>query len=152
VLAHSSVMLILALAVSALLTLMPSSSSGRIPDSITTTRATLPAMSPLTCSGGSTVLTTTDCTVGNTISYCYRSPPPIQCPTSSFPGVWHPEHCVAEQTCYPIDAPWITTECSHGGILYSTSTLYEGTLAGGNTTTITGKSDLVSCLGDVPDR
>lgn len=39
-------------------------------------------------------------------------------------------------TCYPTDAPYITTECSNGQVPYSTTTLYEGTLAGGKSTTI----------------
>lgn len=42
------------------------------------------------------------------------------------------------QTCYALDAAWITTECSNGGIPWSTSTLYEGTLADGVSTVVTG--------------
>jgi hypothetical protein len=118
--------------------------------STTSPPAVIITPSPLSCSDGSTVLTTTDCTVGKTISYCYSPPPPIQCSTGSFPGVWHPGHCLTEQTCYPLNAPWITSECSNGGIPYATSTLYEGTLAGGDTTTISGKIDrfrfFITCL------
>lgn len=115
---------------------IPSMTSG----DITAVPSAAITVSPLSCTDGSTVLTTTECTVGSTVSYCYSPPAPIQCPTGSFPGIWHPEHCASEQTCYPLNASWITTACSHGGIGYETSTLFVGTLADGETTTISGKS------------
>jgi len=90
----------------------------------------------LTCTGGSTVLFTQDCTFGNPVSYCYSPPPPISCGEGYFPSVWHPGHCITESTCYPTDASWITTECSNGQVPYSTTTLYGGTLADGQSTTI----------------
>lgn len=93
----------------------------------------------LSCSDGSTLIHTTECTLGTPILYCYSPPPPIQCSSGYFPGVWHPGHCEEAQTCYPLDEPWLTTKCSNGGILWTTSTLYEGTLAGGEMTTISGK-------------
>ena len=106
------------------------------------TEAAAPAVTAaatLHCTGGSTVLYTTDCTMGTPVSYCHSPPPPIQCGTGYFPSVWHPGHCVQESTCFPLDAVWITTECSNGGIAYTTQTLYEGTLAGGQSTVIKGK-------------
>jgi hypothetical protein len=106
------------------------------PSSIITPAATL------TCTNGSTVTTTTDCTRGNTYSYCYSPPPPIQCASGYFPGTWHPERCGTEQTCYALDSPWLTTSCSNGQIPYSTSTLYVGTLSGGESTTVSSTLDL----------
>jgi hypothetical protein len=91
----------------------------------------------LTCTGGSTVLYTEECTYRYPISYCHSPEPPISCGPSSFPSVWHPVRCFTASTCYPVDADFITSECSFGGIPYSTSTLYQGTLAGGESTTIT---------------
>ncbi|KAJ5888325.1 hypothetical protein N7495_008366 [Penicillium taxi] len=95
----------------------------------------------LTCSAGSTVLYTTECTVGKPISYCHSPEPPIQCQSGYFPSVYHPGHCIEQSTCFPVDADWITTDCSNGAVPYSTSTLFEGTLAGGKSTTIS----VVSC-------
>ncbi|KAL2010663.1 hypothetical protein VTN00DRAFT_6470 [Thermoascus crustaceus] len=111
------------------------SSTTSPPDSSITPAATL------SCSDGSTIVHTTECTLGTPISYCYSPPPPIQCSSGYFPGVWHPGHCEEAQTCYPLDVSWLTTKCSNGGIPWSTSTLYEGTLAGGEMTTIS----MVSC-------
>ena len=91
----------------------------------------------LTCTGGSTVLFTEECTYRTPISYCHSPEPPISCGPSSFPSVYYPVRCVTASTCYPVDAYFITTRCSFGGIAYNTQTLYEGTLAGGQSTTIT---------------
>lgn len=133
-----------ALAVSAIpqQTPSPSSSSYYTPSSSVTvppSSTITPPPATLSCSSGSTILYTTDCTMGFPISYCHSPEPPIQCSSGYYPSVWHPEHCVAESTCYPVDSPYITTKCSNGGIPYTTSTLYEGTLAGGESTTITSK-------------
>jgi hypothetical protein len=98
--------------------------------------STITSSASLSCSSGSTVLYTTDCTQGIPISYCYSPPPPIQCSSGYFPGVYHPGHCIEASTCYPVDAPWITTTCTNGEQPYSTSTLYQGTLAGGTSTII----------------
>ncbi|CAI7631544.1 unnamed protein product [Penicillium manginii] len=95
----------------------------------------------LRCSDGSTVLHTTDCTMGTPVVYCFQPPPPITCNHGYFPSVWHPEHCLEESTCFPTDADWITTECHNGAFPFSTSTLYEGTLADGHWTAIS----VVSC-------
>lgn len=111
------------------------SSTTSPPDSSITPAATL------SCSDGSTLVHTTDCTLGTPVSYCYSPPPPIQCPSGYFPSVYHPGHCEEAQTCFPVDASWITTKCSNGGIPWTTSTLYAGTLAGGEMTTIS----MVSC-------
>ncbi|KAJ9258002.1 hypothetical protein C8Q69DRAFT_53290 [Paecilomyces variotii] len=131
-----------ALAVSAIpqQTPSPSSSSYYTPSSSVTvppSSTITPPPATLSCSSGSTILYTTDCTMGFPISYCHSPEPPIQCSSGYYPSVWHPEHCVAESTCYPVDSPYITTKCSNGGTPYTTSTLYEGTLAGGESTTIT---------------
>lgn len=93
----------------------------------------------LQCTDGSTILHTTDCTMGTPISYCFKKEPPIKCDHGFFPSVWHPDHCMEQSTCFPLDAVWITTECSNGGIPYTTKTLYDGTLAGGSSTVISGK-------------
>lgn len=98
--------------------------------------STITSATPLTCTDGSTVLYTTECTMGYPISYCYSPPPPIQCPTGFFPGTWHPGHCITQSTCYPTDAVWLTSECSNGAIAAGTSTLYAGTLADGSSTII----------------
>ncbi|KAJ5804119.1 uncharacterized protein N7518_000422 [Penicillium psychrosexuale] len=95
----------------------------------------------LQCSNGQTAVYTTDCTLGTPVSYCFSPEPPIECSQGFFPSVWHPGHCMEQSTCYPLNAPWITTECSNGGIPYTTSTLYQGTLAGGESTVIS----VVSC-------
>lgn len=100
----------------------------------------------LTCTGGSTVLFTKDCTYQNPISYCHSPEPPITCGPSSYPSVYYPVRCYSASTCYPVDSPFITSRCSFGGIPYSTSTLYEGTLAGGESTTITNV--YCSCASD----
>ena len=119
------------------------SATSLIPDSSKITSApaaTITTAPELVCSSGSTIVHTTDCTRGTPISYCSSPEPPIQCATGSYPGVWHPGHCMELQTCYALNAAWITTECSNGGIPWSTSTLYEGTLAGGASTVVTGIS------------
>lgn len=94
----------------------------------------------LHCTDGSTVLHTTDCTMGTPLAYCHKPPPPITCDFGFFPSVWHPDHCLELQTCYPVDADWMVTECSNGAFPYTTSTLYEGTLADGEWTAITSKN------------
>lgn len=109
--------------------------------SITSTTApvaSITAAPELTCTDGSTILSTIDCTMGTPTSYCHKPEPRIECPTGFYPGLWHPGHCVELQTCYPLDASWIATECSNGAEPWSTSTLYEGTLAGGQSTVVTG--------------
>jgi hypothetical protein len=73
--------------------------------------------------------------MGTPVSYCHSAPPPISCSAGYFPGVWHPGHCIEASTCYPVDASWITTKCSNGGVPWRTSTLYEGVLAGETTST-----------------
>lgn len=93
----------------------------------------------LRCTDGSTVLHTTDCTVGTPVAYCYKPKPPMKCEAGFFPSVWHPDHCMEEQTCFPIDADWITTECSNGAFPFTTTTLYEGILADGVWTAVSGK-------------
>ena len=93
----------------------------------------------LRCAHGSSVLYTTDCTMGTPVSYCWKPPPPIKCQGDEFPSVWHPDHCMEEQTCFPISAAWITTECSNGAVPYGTKILYDGTLAGGRATVISCK-------------
>ncbi|OJJ32880.1 hypothetical protein ASPWEDRAFT_174316 [Aspergillus wentii DTO 134E9] len=94
----------------------------------------------LHCTNGSTVTVTHDCTMGFPVTYCHSPEPPIACPTGSFPSVWHPGHCITASTCYPLDASWIQTKCSNGGIPYTTKTLYAGTLAGGESTVISAVS------------
>ncbi|KAJ6034654.1 uncharacterized protein N7446_009408, partial [Penicillium canescens] len=92
----------------------------------------------LRCSDGQLAIYTTDCTLGIPVSYCSRPEPPIKCPQGFFPSVWHPDHCMEQSTCFPLNAAWITTECSNGALAYATSTLYDGTLAGGQSTIISG--------------
>ena len=53
----------------------------------------------LTCTGGSTVLYTQDCTYGFPVSYCYSPPPPISCGEGYFPSVYHPGKAVSTATC-----------------------------------------------------
>ena len=100
----------------------------------------------LTCTGGSTVLFTEECTHRTPISYCHSPELPISCGPSSFPSVWYPVRCFSASTCFPVDAYWITTECTFGGIPYATSTLYQGILADGESTTITNVQ--CSCASD----
>ncbi|KAJ5524171.1 hypothetical protein N7494_010821 [Penicillium frequentans] len=100
----------------------------------------------LHCTDGSTILHTTDCTMGTPVSYCFKEEPPIECDDGFFPSVWHPDHCMEQSTCFPLDAVWITTECSNGAIPYTTKTLYDGTLAGGSSTVIRAVS--CSCATD----
>ncbi|KAJ5470231.1 hypothetical protein N7530_007588 [Penicillium desertorum] len=94
----------------------------------------------LLCSDGQTAIYTTDCTMGTPISYCFSQEPPLECPQGSFPSVWHPDHCMEQSSCFPLSEPWITTKCSNGAIPYSTSTIYQGTLVGGESTVIRGVS------------
>jgi hypothetical protein len=101
--------------------------------------ATITKAASLTCSAGQTPVYTTDCTMGTPVSYCAIPEPPIQCSDGYFPSVWHPGHCMEQSTCFPLDASWITTKCSNGAIPWTTSTLYEGTLAGGQSTIISGE-------------
>lgn len=92
----------------------------------------------LTCTDGSTVTFTNECTLGFPISYCTKPQPLTSCPPSSFPGTYHPGHCETAQTCYPVDAYWLTPSCSNGAIPSSTETLFTGTLSGATAaTTIT---------------
>lgn len=93
----------------------------------------------LWCSDGQTAVYTTDCTLGTPVSYCFSQEPPIECAQGFFPSVWHPDHCMEQSTCFSLSEPWITTKCSNGAIPYSTTTLYEGTLAGGASTVIKGE-------------
>ena len=93
----------------------------------------------LVCLEGQTAVYTTDCTVGTPLSYCFSPEPPIECQPGSFPGVWHPDHCMERSTCFAANEPWITTKCSNGAFPYSTSTFYSGTLPGGLSTTVTGE-------------
>jgi hypothetical protein len=93
----------------------------------------------LICAAGQTAIYTTDCTMGTPVSYCFRPEPPIKCLPGFFPSVWHPEHCMEQSTCFPVTVPWITTECSNGATAYSTSTIYDGTLANGVSTIIKGE-------------
>lgn len=102
--------------------------------------ATITKVASLSCSDGQTAVYTTDCTMGTPTSYCATPEPPIQCSEDYFPSVWHPGHCIEQSTCFPLDASWITTECSHGAIPWTTKTMYEGTLAGGQSTIISGES------------
>ncbi|KAL1961900.1 hypothetical protein VTN77DRAFT_933 [Rasamsonia byssochlamydoides] len=141
-----SLFVVLASALSVSAIPQPTPSPTASPSTSTTlgssTTVTVPPSSTITpsptlnCSKGSTAVYTTDCTMGYPVSYCYSPPPPIQCSSGYFPGVYAPGHCETASTCYPLNAPWLTTKCSNGGIPYSTSTLYVGTLAGGETTTI----------------
>lgn len=96
----------------------------------------------LRCSSGSTVLFTTDCTLGTPVSYCHKPRPPIRCKPGFFPSVWHPDHCMEQSTCFPLNAAWITTECSNGAVPLTTSTLFDGTLADGSSTVVSCKSNL----------
>ena len=109
------------------------SSSPSKSSSLTTTITTAPG---LICTSGSSVLFTTDCTRGSPTSYCYSPPPPITCGPASFPSVYHPGHCIEASTCFPVNASWITTACHNGQTAYTTSTLYRGTLADGQSTII----------------
>ncbi|EAW24338.1 uncharacterized protein NFIA_039140 [Aspergillus fischeri NRRL 181] len=138
-----SLLLAAAAAVSA--STLPSPTPTQTPTTLATTTAppmTTPAASTPTCGPGSTLIHTTDCTMGTPVSYCYSAPPPISCSAGFFPGVYHPGHCIEASTCYPVDASWITTKCSNGGIPWSTSTLFEGVLAGETTSTTIS---VVSC-------
>ncbi|KAG0155870.1 hypothetical protein PDIDSM_3043 [Penicillium digitatum] len=93
----------------------------------------------LWCPNGQTAVYTTDCTLGTPMSYCFSQEPPIECSRGFFPSVWHPDHCMEQSSCFPLSEPWITTQCSNGAIPYSTSTMFEGTLAGEESTVIKGK-------------
>ncbi|CAG8946398.1 unnamed protein product [Penicillium salamii] len=103
--------------------------------------STITKAASLSCSDGSTAVYTNDCTLGTPTSYCSKPEPPISCSSGFFPSVYHPGHCIEASTCFPVTADWITTECSNGAVPYTTKTLYEGTLAGGESTTIS----IVSC-------
>jgi hypothetical protein len=111
---------------------------------ITTTAAPMAiTQSPeLWCPYGQTAIYTTDCTMGTPVSYCYSPDPPAECAQGFFPSVWHPDHCMEQSTCFPLREPWITTSCSNGAIPFTTSTIYDGTLAGGYSTVIKGKCSL----------
>ncbi|KAJ5146213.1 uncharacterized protein N7515_000777 [Penicillium bovifimosum] len=90
----------------------------------------------LWCPKGQIAIYTTDCTMGTSVSYCYSPDRPVECEQGFFPSVWHPDHCMEQSTCFPLKEPWITTSCSNGAIPFWTSTIYDGTLAGGHSTVI----------------
>lgn len=90
----------------------------------------------LRCFQGSTVLFTTDCTLGTPVSYCHKPNAPIRCKPGFFPSVWHPDHCMEQPTCFPLNAAWLTTDCSNGAVPVTTKTLFDGTLAGGMSTVV----------------
>ena len=120
--------------------------------SLTQSPSPYPATTPLTtittskpqslqCTNGSTVRTTTDCTVGRTYSFCYSQPPPLACPPSSYPSSYDCGECDTCTSCFSVSAPYLTTTCDphNGEFPYSTVTIYNGTLAGGTSTTILRK-------------
>ncbi|KAJ6107176.1 hypothetical protein N7523_008499 [Penicillium sp. IBT 18751x] len=122
---------------------MMTAASGPLNQAQATTTVSPPAVTKnahLRCTSGSSAVYTTDCTMGTPVSYCWKPPSPIKCQSGEFPSVWHPDHCMEEQTCFPISAAWITTECSNGAIPYATKTLYDGTLAEGKSTVISSVS------------
>ncbi|CAG8131016.1 unnamed protein product [Penicillium olsonii] len=102
--------------------------------------STITKAASLSCSDGSTAVYTVDCTMGFPVSYCSKPEPPISCSSGFFPSVYHPGHCIEASTCFPVDADWITTECSNGAFPYTTKTMYDGTLAGGVSTIISAVS------------
>ncbi|OQE92694.1 hypothetical protein PENNAL_c0007G04688 [Penicillium nalgiovense] len=108
---------------------------------MTATPAVITQGPELLCSNGQTAIYTTDCTMGTPVSYCFSQEPLLECPQGSFPSVWHPDHCMEQSSCFPLSEPWITTKCSNGAIPYSTSTIYQGTLEGGESTVIRGSSN-----------
>lgn len=126
-------------------TAFPRETAQHQPPSATTTAPPPPVTSPanLRCSHGSTVLFTTDCTLGTPVSYCHKPNPPIRCKPGFFPSVWHPDHCMEQPTCFPLNAAWLTTDCSNGAVPVTTKTLFDGTLAG-------GMSTVVSCTESSP--
>lgn len=105
------------------------------PAFLTSTRASTitPAVS-LSCTGGSTVLTTTECTYGHTISYCYSKPATITCSDGYYPSVYAPVRCYLESTCFPL--PTTTTSCNVGFTAQSTYTAFDGVLNNGSSTRI----------------
>jgi len=91
----------------------------------------------LHCTNGSTAVTTTDCTYGGTYSFCYKAPPPLTCSESSYPSSYDCGECEICTGCFPVNATYLTTTCSNNGEFpYTTNTIFNGTLAGGTTTTI----------------
>ncbi|KAJ6155770.1 hypothetical protein N7470_006336 [Penicillium chermesinum] len=84
--------------------------------------------------------------MGTPVSFCHKPEAPIKCGHGYFPSVWHADHCMEQSTCFPLDAAWLTTECQHGAIPYTTNTMYDGTLAGGLSTVISAVS--CSCAPD----
>ncbi|CAG8035905.1 unnamed protein product [Penicillium salamii] len=109
--------------------------------------STITKAASLSCSDGSTAVYTVDCTLGFPTSYCSKPEPPISCSSGFFPSVYHPGHCIEASTCFPVTADWITTECSNGAVPYTTKTMYEGTLAGGESTIISGEFFIFFLLG-----
>ena len=103
---------------------------------IATPASSAPASSQLTCSNGSTVKTTTDCTYPTiTYTYCYSAPPPLTCSADQYPGTGS-NRCNIFSVCLPI--PTTTTPasaCNTDGFSPTTRTLYEGTLSGQSTAT-----------------
>lgn len=117
------------------------------PSAVVTEAPNAAVTRPPRCTDGSTLLRTTDCTMGTPVSYCHKPGPPLNCDHGFFPASWHPDHCMEESTCFPINAAWLTTECSNGAMPYTTRTLYDGTLAGGSSTVISGRLTLDSSQG-----
>ncbi|KAK3375807.1 hypothetical protein B0T24DRAFT_617061 [Lasiosphaeria ovina] len=122
---------------------VPASSTITSITSVTPPPSAITTAPGLTCTDGSTVLYTKECTYGFPISYCHSDPPPLTCQTGYFPSSIQYGHCEVGQTCFPVDADWITTTCSPGGgqTPYLTATLFSGTLAGGVSTVIS----MVNC-------
>lgn len=105
------------------------------PAFLTSTRAsTITPVVSLSCTGGSTVLTTTECTYGHIISYCYSKPATIVCSDGYYPSVYNPVRCVVASTCFPL--PTTTTTCNVGFTAQSTYTAFNGVLNNGSSTII----------------
>jgi hypothetical protein len=145
------VLLLAACAASALpeQTPLPTSPAAGTTATPTTQSTSLITTAPgTTCPPGSTIHTTTDCTAGTrTFTYC-REITPVTCASSSFPfSQLIGGKCDGYFTyCLTVEPFWVTPTCTAGLIPYSTTTLYEGTLAGGESTTITNV--YCSCASD----
>lgn len=89
----------------------------------------------ITCSSGSTVLTTTECTYGHIYSLCHSPEATIICSAGYYPSVWYPVRCFSQSTCYPL--PTTTSRCeTHGFTAYNTFTAFNGVLDNGTFTKI----------------
>lgn len=100
--------------------------------SVATPSRTLAGPTPTTCTGDSTLKTTTDCTYGHTYSYCYSEPPPVTCG----PGLYPREgsgRCYVYTFCASV--PTTTSSCTTGGFTPSSYKVFDGTLAGETTAT-----------------